>query len=82
MNISGVEIQNHVEAKICGSKERRKITNRLFDSYHSLSLDKKDILLSALNACEKLRNLVEDEFDIRAVHAELAELKLALDMLS
>jgi hypothetical protein len=29
-----------------------------------------------------LRNLVEDEFDIRAVDAELAELKLALDMLS
>ena len=79
MNISSIEIQNPVEVKFCGSKGRRKITYRLFDSYHSLSLDKKDLLLSALNACEKLRNYAEDEIDNKT---EIAELKLALDLLT
>jgi hypothetical protein len=80
MNISSLEIQNPVEAKYV-AQEQRKIIYRLFDSYHSLSFDKKDILLPALVACERLRKYAEDEFDNKAIESEIAELRLALDSL-
>lgn len=82
MNIGEMEVQYTIEAKICGSKEKRKVAYRLVDSYHNLCLDKKDIIMSELIACERLSNYTRDESDKRAIEREIAELKLTLDLLT
>jgi hypothetical protein len=58
-----------------------KIAYSLSDSYHSLCLDKKDIMLSQIEACERLLKLTNDERDQSAIIKEIAELKMTLDLL-
>ena len=63
MNIGESEQQANIIAKTCGSKERgtKKITYSFIDAYHSLCLDKKDIISSELEACESLLKRTTDE---------------------
>jgi hypothetical protein len=63
-------------------RDKRKITYALIDSYHSLCLDKKDIIRSELEACEGLlKYTTEDQSDRSMVEREIAELKMTLDLL-
>jgi hypothetical protein len=50
-------------------------------TYHNLYNDKKDIIVSEIQACETLRNYTRDELDMKAIEAEIAELKMTLDLL-
>jgi hypothetical protein len=69
-------------AKTCGCKDtKRKVTYTFDDSYHSLCKDKKDIILSEIQACEILLRYPRDEYDTITVEKEILELKLALDLL-
>jgi hypothetical protein len=69
-------------AKTCGCKNtKRKVTYSFVDSYYSLCRDKKDIILSEIQACEILLKYPRDENDMITVENEIAELKLALDLL-
>ena len=65
MNIGESEQQANIIAKTCGCKERgtEKITYSFIDAYHSLCLDKKDIISSKLEACESLLKLTTDKSD-------------------
>ena len=54
---------------------KRKITYALIDSYHSLCLDKKDIIPSELLACEKFLKYTTEENDKQIIEKEIAELK-------
>ena len=84
MNISESETPVKVIAKTCGCRESNgsKVTYEFVDSYHSLCLDKKDIIYAELNACERLLKYVTDTSDKRIVQAEIVELKMALDLLT
>ncbi|HYT03210.1 MAG TPA: hypothetical protein VEL70_09880 [Candidatus Acidoferrum sp.] len=84
MNISETEAPIRVIAKTCGCREnnKRKVTYALVDSYHSLCLDKKDIIYAELEACEKLLKYTLEEDDKKTIESEIAELKMALDLLS
>lgn len=83
MNISSVETLLQVEAKTCGCKEKgRIVTYSFIDSYHSLCIDKRDILQNQIGACEKLLNYVNDGDDRSTNEMEIAELKTILDLLS
>ena len=84
MNIAESEIPLTMVAKTCGCTERnkRKITYALIDSYHSLCLDKKDIIGSELMACERLLKYTKEENDRQIIEKEITELKMALDLLS
>ncbi len=62
-------------------KIQRKVTYSFVDSYHSLCRDKKDIILSEIQACEILLKYPRDENDTITVENEIAELKIALDLL-
>ena len=42
---------------------------------------KKDIVLSEIQACERLMNDTRDEIDKNVIETEIAELKLTLDLL-
>ena len=84
MNISETEAPIRVIAKTCGCREnnKRKVTYALVASYHSLCLDKKDIIYAELEACEKLLKYTLEENDKKTIESEIAELKMALDLLS
>ena len=65
MNISETEVPIKIVAKTCGCREknRRTVTYRFIDSYHSLCLDKKDLIFAELEACERLLKYAVDEGD-------------------
>jgi len=64
---------------MCSSPAWRKVVYA-FDSSDFLFLDKKDILLNQIQACEKLLKFAVDS-DRRAAQKEIDELKAALDFL-
>ena len=82
MNIAHAEEDYDIVAKTCGCKDKtRKVTYSFVDSCHSLCRDKKDIILSEIQACEILLRYPRDEYDTITVEKEILELKLALDLL-
>ena len=80
MNISETEAPIRLVAKTCGCREKNKnkVTYEFIDSY----LDKKDIIFAELEASDRLLEYVSDEQDKRIVESEIAELKMALDLLT
>jgi hypothetical protein len=92
MNIAQTESPLKVIAKTCGygekkdsknSKKSRKVTYSFVDAYHSLCLDKKSIISSQLDACERLLKYsnVVDETDAETIQTEISELKMVLDLM-
>lgn len=81
MNIAEKENQFEMETKTCNRKKRANIIYSFVDSYHSLCLDKKEIILAQIQDCERLLKYVPDENDISILGKEVAELRLALDLM-
>ena len=82
MNIAHTEEDFDMIAKTCGCKNtKRKVTYSFVDSYHSLCKDKKEIVLSEIQACERLNNNTRDAIDKRIIETEITELKMTLDLL-
>lgn len=79
MNITEGEDQI-VEARTCGDRNKR-VAYKFMDGFHSLCLDKKDILLAEIGACETLLRACRDEGDRKAAEKEIGELKMALDLM-
>jgi hypothetical protein len=52
------------------------------ESFHNLSKDKKDIIISEIQACERLRKYARDDLDKKVIEAEISDLKMALDLLT
>ena len=83
MNIAESEAPHDITAKTCGSKENgRKVIYSFVESFHNLSKDKKDIILSEINACERLRRYVREELDREVIEAEISDLRMTLDLLT
>lgn len=84
MNIDFPEASSLVIAKLCGCKERgRKVAYWVLNETHGLCLDKKDIIIGELEACEKLQRYTPYENDNRIVlEREIRELKMALDLMT
>ncbi len=82
MNVMNSEASQLIVAKTCGCNDRgRKVTYNFVDTYHALCLDKKDIMIAQLGACELLLKYASDE-DRKTVEREIAELRMALDLLA
>lgn len=81
MNLVQTEIQFEIEAKTCNCKEKRNVIYSFVDAYHSLCLDKKEIILAQIKPCERLLKYVTDENDKIILEKEIAELRLALDLM-
>ena len=79
MNIEEVE-DTLIEARTCGNESKR-VAYKFRDAFHSLCLDKKDIMLAEISACETLLKLCQEDSDRKAVEKEIAELKMALDLM-
>jgi hypothetical protein len=80
MNIEE-EASTVVEARTCGEKNR-KVAYKFMDGFHTLCLDKKDIVLAEIDACEVLLRGCNDEGDRNAIEKEISEFKLVLDLMS
>lgn len=93
MNIGESEELSKLVAKTCGcNKDKsnnsaagisygRKVTYSFVDDYHSLCVDKEDILSAELEACERLLKQTKDEIDKKIIETEIAELKMTLDLM-
>jgi len=81
MNVTSPEEPCEIVAKTCGWERDRKVTYSFVDTYHGLCKDKRDIILSEIQACESLKNDTSDEIDKSVIETELSELKMTLDLL-
>ena len=81
MNITDLESSIQIDAKICGSVERRKIAYSIMDFHHSLYINKKDIILAQISACELLYKYTTDIFDKNVLKKEISDLKLMADFI-
>jgi len=81
MNIFGSDRVLLLTAKACGSERgNRKIVYLPIDWSHLLCVDKREIILSELNACQVLLPHVSGQ-DRELVEKEISELKMALDLI-
>ena len=80
MNVTDVESSIQIDAKICGSAQRRKIAYSIMDYRHSLCINKRDIILAQISACELLYKYTEG-FDKDVLKKEISDLKLILDLI-
>lgn len=80
MNIAN-PMSNVVIAKTCGCKKNR-VTYAFSDEFHSLCMDKKDVLEAQIQACERLLKYTRDISERSAVENEIAELRMALDLMT
>ena len=81
MNIAKTEISHTIEAKISGCNKKKNVSYHLFESSHSLCLDKMQIILEQVQACERLLKYTKDEADLTIIKNEISELKFALDLI-
>ena len=79
MNIEE-DVTTCVEARTCGGKNIR-VAYKFMDGFHILCLDKKDIVLAEIEACEVLLRACNDEGDRIAIDKEISELKMVLDLM-
>lgn len=84
MNKSDIEAPLNIIAKTCScEKDRRskKITYSIADQYHSVCLDKIDIITAELAACDRLSRHTTDEVDRKIVEIEIMQLRMAKNSL-
>jgi hypothetical protein len=86
MNIVSVDVSLFVAAKMCDCNQAhgrgRKVTYEFIDDYYSTCIDKRDVIIAQLQACEKLLNYSKDENDKSVIRTEMEELKMILDLIS
>jgi hypothetical protein len=85
MNIGYTESVLNIIAKTCGCREKensKKVTYSFVDNYHYLCIDKRDVILEELEACERLLKYAVDEIDKKTIETEIAQLKMILDLMS
>ncbi len=82
MNIAGIESPFIIDAKTCGCKnKKRNISYYFIESSHGLYIDKREIIVAQIQACERLLKYEKDEIDLIAIKKEISVLKFALDLI-
>ena len=81
MNITNTDEHLGIIAKTCGCKEKeKKVTYSFVDDSHGLCIDKKDIILSQLEACELLLKDATGKSDEQTIKKEITELRTTVDL--
>jgi hypothetical protein len=82
MNIIESETPHLVEARTCGCKEKGKsVSYHFIESSHSLCLEKGELMLAQIQACERLLKYTKDDEEIDVLNEEISKLRLALDLI-
>jgi hypothetical protein len=81
MNLTDLDSTIEIDAKLCGSFHRRRIAYSVMDFHHSLYINKKDIILGQIRACDLLYKYAIDSLDRNVLRKEILDLKLMLDLI-
>ncbi|HVE36704.1 MAG TPA: hypothetical protein VNA18_00755 [Nitrososphaeraceae archaeon] len=81
MNVTDLDSTIQIDAKLCGSLHSRWIAYSVTDFHHSLYINKKDIILGQIRACELLYKYAIDNLDRNVLRKEILDLKLMLDLI-
>ena len=81
MNIVEMESPFVIQAKTIGHKQRRNVIYSVENSYHSICIDKRGILLEQIHAYESILKYTSDRIDQIILEKEIADLKLMLDLI-
>jgi hypothetical protein len=81
VNILEVEFPLKIEAKTSKYKEKINIIYSVAELQHNFCIDKKEIIIEQIKACENLSRYTTNKSDSLALEREISELKLALDIL-
>ncbi|HXT83433.1 MAG TPA: hypothetical protein VN704_03745 [Verrucomicrobiae bacterium] len=82
MNIVKPEEPFLLEAKTSGYDKQKTISYYFIESVHSLCLNKIDIILEQIRACERLLHYASNKKDKNLIEKEIVELKFALDLIN
>ncbi len=81
MNNVKTGTQYIIEAKTSGCDKNKRIAYYFVEPTHTLCLDKVDIILAQIQACERLLKYTKDKTDVSAIKKEILELKFTLDLI-
>jgi hypothetical protein len=81
MNILEIESPFKIEAKTSKFNDETNVIYSIAESYHNCCIDKKEIIIEQIKACENLLRFTNNNSDILTLEREISELKLALDIL-
>jgi hypothetical protein len=81
MNIVEMESPLIIEAKTTGSNTNRIVTYFPVDTHHNIFIDKRDLILAQIHACERLLKYTKDRIDQIILEKEIGDLKLMLDLI-
>ena len=71
MNISITDNQLICEAKICGCIDNKRVVYVFSEPVHSLCIDRKQLLLSQIQACRNLLKYTTDKIELLIVEKEI-----------
>jgi hypothetical protein len=81
MNILETEFRFKIEAKTSKLNDKTNVIYSFTEPYHNCCIDKKEIIIEQIKACENLLKYTNNKNDSLALKNEINELKLALDIL-
>jgi hypothetical protein len=81
MNVVEMELPFIIEAKTTGSNSNRNVTYLPIDTYHNVFIDKRDLIMAQIHACERLLKYTRDRIDQIILEKEIGDLKLMLDLI-
>lgn len=81
MNLTDIDSTIQIDAKLCGSSHKRGIAYSVMEFHHSLYINKKDIILEQIRACDLLYKYAIDILDRNVLRKEILDLKLMLDLI-
>ena len=81
MKLTDLDSTIEIDANLCGSFHRRRIAYSVMDFHHSLYINKKDIILGQIRACDLLYKYAIDSLDRNVLRKEILDLKLMLDLI-
>ena len=81
MNLTDLDSTIEIDAKLCGSLHRRRIVYSVMDFHHFLYINKKDIILGQIRACDLLYKYAINSLDRNVLRKEILDLKLMLDLI-
>mgnify|MGYP003579877649 FL=1 len=70
-----------IEAKTSGNNRSRRVPYAFVESFHSTCIEKKEVILSQIFACERLKKFTKDDTDQIILEKEIFDLKLILDLI-
>ena len=81
MNTLEIELPFKIEAKTSKVNNKTNVTYSIAESNHNFCINKNEIIMEQIKACENLSRFTSNKNEILAIEKEILHLKLALGIL-